>query len=181
MTFYVIAVFCFKQFFNKKVISRFMSMIKSQQPVLGFFLGRGTLPWFSKICCSNSSELQNNEEQKATTRNRASYATLAPLCSFCSLTRGFSFQHLTTWSLFSSDHSGFEVYIPTAHLQGLFLPVENFIYVFNCSNTFNCSFPLEQSSKTNHTRKKQCEVTSYQASRGKNGNNCLTGSRECRK
>lgn len=96
--------------------------------MLGFFLGRETLLWFSKICCSNSSELQNNEEQKATRRNRASYATLASLCSFCSFTRGFSFQHLTTWSLFSSDHSGFEVYTPTAHLQGLFLPEEKLIY-----------------------------------------------------
>lgn len=111
-----------------KVISKFMSVIKSQQPVLGFLLGRRILLWFSEIWCSNSSELQNNEEQKATRRNRASYATLASLCSFCSFTRGFSFQHLTTWSLFSSDHSGFEVYIPTAHLQGLFLPEENFIY-----------------------------------------------------
>lgn len=105
-----------------------MSMIKSQLPVLGFFLGRGILQWFSRICCSTRPELQNNEEQKATTRNRASYTTLASLFPFCSFTRGFSFQHLTPWSLFSSAHSGFEVYIPTAHLQGLFLPVENFIY-----------------------------------------------------
>lgn len=132
-----------------------MSMIKSQQPALGFFLGRGILLWFSKMCCSNSSELQNNEEQKATTRKRASYATLASLCSFCSFTRGFSFQHLTTWSLFSSDHSGFEVYIPTAHLQGLFLPVENLIYgtCLTAATPSTAHFPWNRELRPNHSRK----------------------------
>lgn len=51
----VIAVFSLKQFFSKIVISKFMSGIKSQQSLLGFFLGRGTLLWFSKISCSNTS------------------------------------------------------------------------------------------------------------------------------
>lgn len=175
------AVFSFKQFFNKIVTSKFMSGIKSQQPVMGFFLGRGTLLWFSKISCSNTSRTAEQWGTKGNTRNRASYATLASLCAFCSFTTGFSFQYLTTWSLFSSDHSGFEVYIPTAHLQGLFLPVENFIYCtcLTAAAPSAAHFPWNRAVRPT-TPEKQHEVTSYQASGGKNDNNCLMGSREYR-